>query len=51
LTPPILRVARPSDDLDRLLIFYRDGLGLDVLFRFEDHQGFDGVMLGRLRAR
>ncbi|MDQ0396030.1 VOC family protein [Labrys monachus] len=44
---PTLRVARPSDDLDRLLPFYRDGLGLSVLYRFEDHQGFDGVMLGR----
>lgn len=43
---PILRVARPSDDLERLLPFYRDGLGLEVLFRFEDHDGFDGVMLG-----
>lgn len=44
---PKLRVARPSDDLDALLRFYRDGLGLDVLYRFEGHDGFDGVMLGR----
>ena len=44
---PILRVARPTDDLDRLLPFYREGLGLDLLFRFEDHDGFDGMMLGR----
>ena len=43
---PILRIARPSDDLDALLPFYRDGLGLTVLYRFEDHAGFDGVMLG-----
>jgi catechol 2,3-dioxygenase-like lactoylglutathione lyase family enzyme len=43
---PTLRVARPTDDLDRLLPFYRDGLGLKVLYRFEDHDGFDGVMLG-----
>jgi catechol 2,3-dioxygenase-like lactoylglutathione lyase family enzyme len=42
-----LRIARPSDDLDALLPFYRDGLGLDLLFRFEDHEGFDGLMLGR----
>lgn len=26
--------------------FYRDGLGLTVLGSFEDHEGFDGVMLG-----
>jgi catechol 2,3-dioxygenase-like lactoylglutathione lyase family enzyme len=42
----ILRVARPTDDLEALLPFYRDGLGLTVLSRFEDHDGFDGVMLG-----
>lgn len=44
---PILRVARPSDDIDALLPFYRDGLGFHVLYRFEGHDGFDGVMLGR----
>jgi catechol 2,3-dioxygenase-like lactoylglutathione lyase family enzyme len=47
---PILRIARPSDDLDALLPFYRDGLGLTVLYRFEDHDGFDGVMLGHDNA-
>ena len=44
---PILRVARPSDDLDALLRFYQQGLGLALLYRFEDHEGFDGVMLGQ----
>ncbi len=44
---PTLRVARPSDDLDALLPFYVDGLGLDVLSRFHDHDGFDGIMIGR----
>ncbi|MBA2935092.1 VOC family protein [Sphingomonas sp. CGMCC 1.13654] len=43
---PKLRVARPSDDLDALLRFYREGLGLDLLYRFEDHDGVDGMMLG-----
>jgi len=47
---PVLRVARPSDDLDALLPFYGDGLGMTVLFRFEDHAGFDGVMLGQAGA-
>ena len=45
-----LRVARPSDDLDALLRFYRDGLGLEILFRFTDHDGFDGVILGKTGA-
>lgn len=41
-----LRVARTSDDLEALLPFYRDGLGLRVLGSFRDHDGVDGVMLG-----
>jgi catechol 2,3-dioxygenase-like lactoylglutathione lyase family enzyme len=44
---PVLRVARPTDDLAALLRFYQQGLGLRVLYRFEDHDGFDGVMLGQ----
>ena len=43
---PILRVARPTDNLAGLLPFYVDGLGCEVLFRFDDHDGFDGVMVG-----
>ncbi len=45
-----LRVARPTDDLDAVVRFYRDGLGLDVLCEFRDHDGFDGVMLGQKGA-
>ncbi len=41
-----LRVARPSDDLEAVTRFYRDGLGFEVLGGFRDHEGFDGVMLG-----
>ena len=44
---PTLRVARPTDDLQVLLRFYCQGLGLEVLASFVDHQGFDGVILGR----
>ena len=40
-----LRIARPSDDLDAVTRFYRDGLGFSVLSEFRDHDGFDGVML------
>jgi len=45
-----LRVARPSDDLQEVTKFYRDGLGFEVLGEFEDHDGFDGVMLGHRGA-
>ena len=41
-----LRVARPTDHLEEAIRFYTVGIGLNVLGSFEDHQGFDGVMLG-----
>lgn len=47
---PTLRVARPTNDLAALLAFYRDGLGLEVLYEFEDHDGFDGIILGKRGA-
>lgn len=46
-TQLVLRVARPTNDLAAVTRFYRDGLGLQELFRFSDHEGFDGVMLGQ----
>lgn len=42
-----MRVARPTDDLEEIVRMYRDGLKLDILGRFQDHEGFDGVMLGK----
>ena len=41
-----LRVARPTDRLDDVVRFYTVGLGLRSLGSFENHDGFDGVMLG-----
>lgn len=41
-----LRVARPTDGLAAVLRFYQDGLGFEIVGSFEDHDGFDGVMLG-----
>ncbi len=43
---PILRVARPSDDLEALKDFYVNGLGLKVIDQFKSHDGFDGIMVG-----
>jgi catechol 2,3-dioxygenase-like lactoylglutathione lyase family enzyme len=43
---PHLRVARPVSDLEVSAEMYRRGLGLQELGRFEDHDGFDGRMLG-----
>ncbi len=42
-----VRIARSTTRLGDIVAFYRDILGLDVLATFEDHAGFDGVMLGR----
>lgn len=50
MSAPTLRVARPTNDLDALLRFYRDGLGMEILGRFEDHAGFDGLILGKKDA-
>jgi catechol 2,3-dioxygenase-like lactoylglutathione lyase family enzyme len=43
----VLRVARPTNNLDAVIRFYKDGLALIELCRFENHAGFDGVILGR----
>jgi catechol 2,3-dioxygenase-like lactoylglutathione lyase family enzyme len=44
---PHLRIARPVRDLERSAEMYSRGLELHLLGRFFNHQGFDGVMLGR----
>jgi len=44
---PVLRVARPTRNLDATAGFYTRAFGLEVLERFTDHAGFDGVILGR----
>lgn len=41
-----LRVARPTDNLQVIAKMYEQGLGLQVLAHFEDHESFDGIMLG-----
>lgn len=40
------RIARPTDQLKKVVEFYRDGVGLKVVGSFEKHDGYDGVMLG-----
>lgn len=41
-----LRIARPTDRLEEIERQYVDDLGFERLGGFEDHDGFDGVMLG-----
>ena len=42
-----LRVVRPTDNLELIVKMYQEGLDLEILGTFEDHEGFDGVMLGK----
>ena len=46
MTTHVLRVARPTNDIARAARFYIDGLGFHVLAEFNDHAGFDGIVLG-----
>jgi len=41
-----VRIARPTDQLDEVVRFYREGLGLPELDRFAGHAGYRGVLLG-----
>ena len=47
-TPPVsrMRVARPTTDIERAITFWTQIVGLEILSRFEDHEGYDGVILG-----
>lgn len=40
------RVARPTHQMDKIIEFYTEGLGLEIVSSFADHDGYDGVMLG-----
>ncbi|MDQ0207631.1 VOC family protein [Alkalicoccobacillus murimartini] len=41
-----IRVARPTDQLDRVIDFYERGLELKRIGEFQGHAGYDGVMYG-----
>ena len=45
-----LRIARPTDNLEALALMYVTGLGMEELGRFEDHDGFDGIMVGHPKS-
>ncbi|ORX89177.1 Glyoxalase/Bleomycin resistance protein/Dihydroxybiphenyl dioxygenase [Basidiobolus meristosporus CBS 931.73] len=40
------RVARPTDQLEKVIEFYGEGLGLEKIGSFEKHAGYTGVMFG-----
>lgn len=41
-----MRIARPTDQLEEVIKFYEEGLGLKRIGEFWNHNGFDGVMFG-----
>ena len=42
----VLRIARPTDNIQLIAQMYQLGLGFELLGQFEDHQGFDGIIIG-----
>lgn len=42
----VLRVARPTDNLEKIVKMYCEGLNFKILGCFKDHDGFDGAMVG-----
>lgn len=44
------RVARHTDNLNPVINFYTKILGLEVLGSFKDHDGYDGVFIGKSGA-
>lgn len=41
-----VRFARHTNQLEKVVAFYRDGLGLPEIASFQNHAGYSGVMLG-----
>ena len=45
------RIARPTNKLKEIENFYVNGLGLKKLGSFEEHNGYNGIMLGLPNAQ
>ena len=45
-TVPKLRLSRSTNNLEKLINFYCNGLGFEVLDRYEQQFGWDGVICG-----
>jgi hypothetical protein len=41
-----IRIARPTDKLSEVQHFYCEGIGFKKLGGFENHNGYDGIMIG-----
>lgn len=47
MKPAKVRLAKPSANLQSVARFYIDGLGLDLIGSFVDHDGYDGLLVGK----
>lgn len=41
------RIARHTNDLEQIKTFYIDILGFELLGGFENHNGYDGIFIGK----
>ena len=42
------RFARHTNNIEKIKSFYIDILGLELIGAFEDHNGYDGVFIGKI---
>lgn len=42
-----LRVARHTNNINKILDFYTKIIGLDLLGKFKNHDNYDGIFLGK----
>ncbi|CAO3619748.1 unnamed protein product [Cunninghamella blakesleeana] len=40
------RIARPTTQMEKIKTFYHEGLGLEIVGSFKNHEGYDGIMFG-----
>jgi extradiol dioxygenase family protein len=43
----IFRIARHTNTIEKIRTFYTEVIGLEVLGSFNDHEGYDGIFLGK----
>ncbi|WNV79771.1 VOC family protein [Bacillus atrophaeus] len=46
-----IRIARPTGQINQMIRFYEEGLGLKRIGGFSQHNGYDGVMFGLPHAQ
>jgi YycE-like N-terminal domain/YycE-like C-terminal domain len=43
----IFRIARHTNNLDEIKVFYTEVIGLNFLGKFENHNNYNGIFLGK----